>query len=62
MKQGTKIIVILFFLFAATGTATVAKEKARHVIFIGLDGRGSCSFEKPEQPQVWTGRSMIQNF
>jgi predicted AlkP superfamily pyrophosphatase or phosphodiesterase len=52
MKQCTKTIVVILFILAATGMTTYAKEKAGHVIFIGLDGWGSYSFEKAEMPNV----------
>jgi predicted AlkP superfamily pyrophosphatase or phosphodiesterase len=51
MKPFTKTIVIIF-IFAVSGMTICAKEKAGHVIFIGLDGWGSYSFEKAEMPNV----------
>jgi predicted AlkP superfamily pyrophosphatase or phosphodiesterase len=45
------MIVAALLICAAWGT-TDAREKAKHVIFIGLDGWGSYSFEKAEMPNV----------
>ncbi|MDR1116602.1 MAG: alkaline phosphatase [Tannerella sp.] len=39
-------------MYATAGMTTDAKEKAKHVIFIGLDGWGSYSFEKAEMPNI----------
>jgi predicted AlkP superfamily pyrophosphatase or phosphodiesterase len=52
MKSFVKAIFISLFMYAATGMTTDAKEKAKHVIFIGLDGWGSYSFEKAEMPNI----------
>jgi predicted AlkP superfamily pyrophosphatase or phosphodiesterase len=52
MTQITKTIVAILFIFAVNGMTTYAKEKAEHVIFIGLDGWGSYSFENAEMPNV----------
>jgi predicted AlkP superfamily pyrophosphatase or phosphodiesterase len=51
MESFVKVIFISLFMYAATGM-TSAKIKAGHVIFIGLDGWGSYSFEKAEMPNI----------
>jgi predicted AlkP superfamily pyrophosphatase or phosphodiesterase len=51
MKQFVMTILVFFFFHVATGMAS-AEIKAGHVIFIGLDGWGSYSFEKAEMPNV----------
>jgi predicted AlkP superfamily pyrophosphatase or phosphodiesterase len=51
MKLFVKTVFISLFICAAAGTMS-AKTKAKHVIFIGLDGWGSYSFEKADMPNV----------
>ncbi|MDR1381790.1 MAG: alkaline phosphatase [Tannerella sp.] len=51
MKQFVKTVLIILFFHAATGMG-FAERKAKHVIFIGLDGWGSYSFEKAEMPNI----------
>lgn len=50
MKKNKTFCFILFF-FLAIGTS-FSQDKARHVIFIGLDGWGSYSVEKADMPNV----------
>lgn len=50
MKVKRIILTILSLTFAIQ--VTFSKEKAKHVIFIGLDGWGSYSVEKAEMPNV----------
>ncbi|MDR2917664.1 MAG: alkaline phosphatase [Tannerella sp.] len=49
--KATKVFFIITFLFFTVNTI-FSKEKAKHVILIGLDGWGSYSVEKADMPNV----------
>lgn len=50
MKRNILFIIVCIFL--ATNTTFAAKWKAKHVVFIGLDGWGAYSVEKADMPNV----------
>lgn len=56
MKKHFLILCLLVGCFSATGYA--AKPKAKHVVYIGLDGWGSYSVDKAEMPTV---KSLMEN-
>jgi predicted AlkP superfamily pyrophosphatase or phosphodiesterase len=52
MKLFVKTILMSLFIACAATGMTFAGTKAKHVIFIGLDGWGSYSFEKADMPNI----------
>ena len=53
MKKSNLLIIFFLSLFFVIGCSNEKAEiKARHVIFIGLDGWGSYSVEKADMPHV----------
>lgn len=49
MKQRNVLLILVLTIFAVS-SAFAAKPKAKHVVWIGLDGWGSYSVEKAEMP------------
>lgn len=49
MKQKNVLLILVLTIFAVS-SAFAAKPKAKHVVWIGLDGWGSYSVEKAEMP------------
>ena len=52
MKINSFLLILLFILMSSVTSSSQAKEKAKHVIFIGLDGWGAYSVPKADMPVV----------
>lgn len=52
MKINSFLLILLFVLMSSVTSSSQAREKAKHVIFIGLDGWGAYSVPKADMPVV----------
>lgn len=52
MKINSFLLILLFILMSSVTSSSQAKEKAKYVIFIGLDGWGAYSVPKADMPVV----------
>ena len=52
MKINSFLLILLFILISSVTSSSQAKEKAKYVIFIGLDGWGAYSVPKADMPVV----------